>query len=155
MANERAEPPTLPPREEPSLEPTPPSHSDRSQPTAALLARVRDGDLRAREALAARFLLPLQRWAHGRLPVSARDLVDTDDIVQSTLVRAFKRVDQFEPRGEGAFFGYLRQILINQIRDEVRRSGRRPRHQELPEGLTSDEPSPLERAVGRRNLERY
>ena len=37
---------------------------------------------------------------------------------------------------------YLRQSVINRIRDEVRRIGRHPPRCELPEDLPSEEPSP-------------
>jgi DNA-directed RNA polymerase specialized sigma24 family protein len=57
---------------------------------------------------------------------SARDLRDTDDLVQDTLLRAFKRLETFENRGEGAFLAYLRQSLLNAIRDDLRRAVTRP-----------------------------
>ncbi len=135
----------------PGTEPQRSNHSS----TAALLARIRTGDDRAREKLAGRYLAALRRWAHGRLPHAARDLVDTDDLVQSTLYRALSHLQDFEDRGEGAFLAYLRQILLNQIRDEARRSRRRPAHDELPDNLTSDGPSPLEALIGREKLELY
>ncbi len=121
--------------------------------TASLLVKARTGDAEARDQLARRYIVLLGRWAHGRLPRAARDLVDTDDIVQSTLVRAFNRLDQFEPRGEGAFLAYLRQILLNQIRDESRRAQRRPEHVNLNESLDAHgAESPLEAAIGRDRL---
>ena len=123
--------------------------------TAALLARARVGDHTAREELAERYLTTLRRWAHGRVPRRVRGLVDTDDIVQSTLMRAFQRLDSFEPRREGAFLAYLRQILLNQIRDEGRRGGRMPEQSELPEHLPSPARSPIEETIGRESLARY
>lgn len=84
--------------------------------TAFLLKRVREGDGSAQERLFRRFLPKLQRWARGRLPLSARALNETDDLVQATLLKAFKRIQVFEHRGEGAFLAYLRQILINELR---------------------------------------
>jgi RNA polymerase sigma-70 factor (ECF subfamily) len=54
------------------------------EPTVALIRRVRDGDSVARDTLLKRYLPALRRWAHGRLPASARDLSDTDDLVQVT-----------------------------------------------------------------------
>lgn len=98
--------------------------------TAELLQRVRSGDAPARERLVARYLPILRRWAHGRLPGYARDLSDTDDLVQVTLMRALDRVAEFEPQREGAFFAYLRQILMNSVRDEIRRVSRRPAQEE-------------------------
>jgi RNA polymerase sigma factor (sigma-70 family) len=125
--------------------------------TAVLLARVREGDVMAREDLAVRYRTLLTRWAHGRLPPAARSVLETSDLVQTTLMRAFARVDRFEPRHEGAFLAYLRQILLNQIRDESRRRKRRPVSVEpLPEGLEDrTTPSPLEAIIGAESLARY
>ena len=123
--------------------------------TATLLLRVRDGDGEARERLVRRYLPALQRWARGRLPRSARDLSDTDDLVQITLLRALDRVGEFEPRREGAFHAYLRRILQNAILDEIRRVGRRPTHESLPVQMAGDGPSPLEAAIGRETLAVY
>jgi RNA polymerase sigma-70 factor (ECF subfamily) len=123
--------------------------------TATILSRARAGDVGAREQLAARFHPILRRLAHGRLPLAARGMLDTDDIVQNTLVRAFNRLDQFEPRHEGAFLAYLRAILLNQVRDEVRRASRRPAPEAFDDRFADGSPSPLERAVGRDLLERY
>jgi RNA polymerase sigma-70 factor (ECF subfamily) len=124
--------------------------------TASLLIRVREGNSHAREELAGRYIAMLGRWAHGRLPQAARDLVDTDDLVQSAILRALNNVGTFQSRGEGAFLGYLRQILLNKIRDEARRAKRRPMHVELDHALdASTSPSPLEVAIGRDRLHRY
>ncbi|HEY3215136.1 MAG TPA: sigma-70 family RNA polymerase sigma factor [Candidatus Eisenbacteria bacterium] len=123
--------------------------------TAALLIRVRAGEPAAREQLAARYLTSLRRWAHGRLPARARDLVDTDDLVQSTLMRAFNKVGEFEPRREGAFLAYIRQILLNLIRDQARRGRRRPEHVELPDDVAAKDRSLLDEVIGRQNMDRY
>ncbi len=94
--------------------------------TATLLGRVRAGDDDAREQLALRYLALLTRWAHGRVPPRARGLADTDDLVQTTLMRALNGVQQFEPRREGAFLAYLRTILLNQLRTAVQRADAGP-----------------------------
>ena len=123
--------------------------------TLHLIERARAGDQEALERLFARHLKPLQRWACGRLPRWARDLADTDDLVQDTLVQTFKRVEGFEPRGVGAFQAYLRQAVLNRIRDELRRRGRQPALKDL-DGLERDsEKSPLEQAIGHEAMERY
>ena len=101
--------------------------------TAQLLALVRSGDDGARERLLARYLPILRRWARGRLPARARDLAETDDLVQVTLLRALNRLREFEPRREGAFLAYLRTILLNSMREEIRRSGRMPARERLSE----------------------
>jgi len=124
--------------------------------TASLLVRVRAGEAPAREELAGRYLAMLGRWAHGRLPRAARDLVSTEDLVQSTVVRALNNVHTFQPRGEGAFLAYLRQILLNQIRDEAKRARRRPEHVELEAAHHAADPrSPLDATIGRERVERY
>jgi RNA polymerase sigma factor (sigma-70 family) len=86
------------------------------------------GDERAKCRLMDRCLPPLQRWARGRLPHYARSLADTDDLVQGTLVRTLQRLDAIDVRGTGSFLAYLRQCLLNAVRDEVRRASRWPQH---------------------------
>jgi len=51
--------------------------------TASLLQRVAEGDEMARERLCHHFMPILTRWAHGRLPDYARDLSETQDLVQT------------------------------------------------------------------------
>jgi len=123
--------------------------------TASLLASVRGGDGSARDRLVVRYLDKLRRWARGRLPVRARDLADTDDLVQVTFIRALDHVEGFEPRRDGSFMAYLRRILVNQIRDELRRAGRRPAHDEMVEDMASLGPSPLEEVVGVEVMEEF
>ena len=123
--------------------------------TASLLELTRHGDMAARDRLARRYLPILMRWARGRLPVWARDLSDTDDLVQVTLMKALDKVSGFEPRREGAFLAYLRTILMNQIRDHIRRVSRKPVIDEIDETVADDEPSPLEETIGREALDRY
>ena len=122
--------------------------------TATLLVRVREGDTGARERLFARYLPILRRWAHHRLPRSARDVRDTDDLVQDTLLGAFRRLDRFEHRGEGAFLAYLRQILLNSVRDGLRRARVRPRQTTIDEQLADRAPSALEQVIGRERVAR-
>ena len=50
---------------------------------------------------------------------------------------------------------YLRQSVINRIRDEVRRIGRQPPPVELPEDHPGDRTSPLELAIEAEDYERY
>lgn len=123
--------------------------------TFHLLALVRAGDRSALERLFARHVRPLKRWASGRLPAWARQLTDTDDLVQDALVQTFKRIEEFEPRGVGALQAYLRQAVINRLRDELRRRGRQPDLASLDEVEIEGDHSPLEQAIGREGIERY
>ncbi len=116
---------------------------------------MREGDEAARERLFSRFLPGLRRWAHGRMPDRIRSLVDTDDLVQVSFYRAFTRMHDFDPRHQGAFLAYLHQILMNGIREEIRRASRRPGAAPLPDDLPEDRPSLLDRTIGREALGAY
>lgn len=125
------------------------------EPTIELVVKARGGNREAVEALLQRCLPQLRRWAHGRLPAAARGSLDTGDLVQETVLHVLRRLDMFEPRHVGAMQAYLRQSVINRIRDEVRKIGRQPAPDELPEDLASDLTSPLEAAVQTEAYERY
>jgi RNA polymerase sigma-70 factor (ECF subfamily) len=125
-----------------------------STTSLSLLARARAGDDAALNQLLARYLPRLERWASGRLPAWARDLCDTHDVVQETLIRAFKSLKDVEPRGDGAIGAYLRQAVMNRVRDEIRRINRRPEHEALAD-RPAGSASPLEEAIGSETLERY
>jgi len=125
------------------------------EPTIELVVRAREGDRMAVEALLQRSIPSLRRFAHGRLPAAARGTLDTGDLVQETVLHVLRRLDTFEPRHVGAMQAYLRQSVINRIRDEVRRIGRHPTPVDLPDDLASEIPSPLEEAVRAEAYDRY
>src|SRR5258708_29865416 len=93
-----------------------------SDGTIDLLARARRGDAQALEVLFARHIPILQRWASRRLPRRARDLADTSDLVQDTVIQTFKNLGTFDHRGEGSLQAYMRQRIINRLRDQFRGS---------------------------------
>jgi RNA polymerase sigma factor (sigma-70 family) len=126
-----------------------------NESTAELLTLARGGDPTARERLIGRYVEPLRRFAHGRLPPHARDLTDTDDLVQNSVVRALNHLEDFEPRRNGAFLAYLRQIVMNQVRDAIRRAKKNLGRQDLTEDVADSGRSPLEEAIGKETLERY
>ena len=136
-------------------EPSGPIAPNPLETTFELLARVRQGDRDALERLFARCLPALRRWARGRLPSAARGVLDTQDLVQDTILSSLRRLDHFESRHEGALQAYLRQAVLNRIRDEARRFGRRPTATELTDSQPSDAASPLDIAIGREGVERY
>ena len=61
-----------------------------------LLQRAQGGDSAALDLLYARVTPALRRWASGRLPGWARDLLDTEDLVQETVLQTLKHVARFE-----------------------------------------------------------
>jgi len=122
----------------------------------ALIQRAKAGDGEALDRLLARYRPRLRRWATGRLPRSARDLTDTEDIVQEALINTLKNIHAFDYRNETALQAYLRRAVINRVRDELRRANRAPRREELsPELADASLASPLEIAMGREEFERY
>jgi RNA polymerase sigma-70 factor, ECF subfamily len=136
----------------PALPQYPDTTSSRS-----LLRRARAGDEHALDSLFARMRRALRRWATGRLPMWARDVNDTTDLVQDVLLQTFRRLDVFEDRGRGALRAYLRQAVDNRIKDELRRVSRRPAAEltEVLAGLPSNEPSPFHLAADEEGERRY
>ena len=123
--------------------------------TYQLLERAKAGDREALDVLFTRTSPALRRWATGRLPRWARDIAETQDLVQETVLQVFKRVEAFEPRGEGALQAYLRQAVMNRIRNEFRSKGRRPSFEDLDDQAPGDRTSPLEAAIRQEQLDRY
>jgi len=126
-----------------------------SLPSLVLLARMQQGEAAARDELVRRYWPRLMRWAHGRLPMGAREMHDTVDIVQETMVAALGRMHEFEPEHDGALQAYLRTAILNRIRTLAKRAATRGEKIEADSGIVDHSPSPLEQAIGREALERY
>jgi RNA polymerase sigma factor (sigma-70 family) len=126
-----------------------------SETTFTLVERAKAGDIAATERLFARYLPRLSQWARGRLPRWARDLCDTQDLVQETLFQTLRNIEGFTPRHEGALQAYLRQAVRNRIVDEVRRAKRRGDQEPLDSQHEDGGPSPLDAAIGTDAAERY
>jgi RNA polymerase sigma factor (sigma-70 family) len=111
-----------------------------------LILKAREGDQSAVEALLQRCLPSLRRWAHGKLPASARGWLDTGDVVQDVTLNVLKKLDSFYPRHVGALQAYLRTSVMNRIRDEIPRSRRWEPAADLDD-RAAESPSPLEHAI--------
>ena len=121
-----------------------------------LIRRAQGGDDLALNRLLERYLPRLRRWATGRLPAYARDLGDTNDLIQEAAIGTFRNFERFQQRPEGGgLHGYLRTAVVNRIHDEVRRAGRRPQFDEISTALPAGQTSPLEHAIGQEALDRY
>jgi RNA polymerase sigma-70 factor (ECF subfamily) len=121
----------------------------------SLLRRAKAGEPGALDALVGRYLTPLRRWARGRLPRWARDGMDTEDLVQDSVINSLRHLDTFDAKRQGALQAYLRQAIVNRIRDEVRRVQRRPQAAPLESGIVDAAASPLDEAIGADIQERY
>ena len=122
--------------------------------TIDLLRRAKSGDRDALNRLFTRYRPKLRRWASGRLPRSCRDLLDTDDLVQETLVRAINRLGHFEPQRDGALLAFLREAMKNRIIDELRRR-RLANRVPIDDNCRDHGASPLEEAIGKETAALY
>jgi RNA polymerase sigma-70 factor (ECF subfamily) len=120
-----------------------------------LLRLARQGDRDALDALFARHVPILRRFAHGRLPRWTRGIVETGDLVQDVVLKAFRRLDALDARRKGALQAYLRQAILNRIRDEHRTFARRPGHDPLDDDAADGQASPFDQAVDAETARRY
>ena len=128
-----------------------------AESTATLLFKVKAGDEQAKSRLFKQFLPIISEWAHGRLPQYARDLSETADIVQKSLLSALQNIDDFEAIREGAFLAYLRQIVLNNIRMEIRRVTRKNKHGHAHNDIevADSEVSIMQQVIGDEAMQRY
>jgi RNA polymerase sigma factor (sigma-70 family) len=89
-------------------------------------------------ALCARFRPLLARWARFCLARAGGGAHDADDLVQAALLRALRGIDAFDMRGEAALLGWLRRILLNEVRDELRRRRSRGEAVAIDPNLAAD-----------------
>jgi RNA polymerase sigma-70 factor (ECF subfamily) len=95
--------------------------------TFTLLEKARAGD---REALSRAFEKYQRRLAvlvHCKLSERTRAFAEVDDIVQETLLRAFRDLDRFSYQSPGSFLRWLSSIADHVIVDRVRYQGRERR----------------------------
>ncbi len=123
--------------------------------TLHLLTLAQQGDAEALNRLYTRYLPRLQRWASGRIPSWARDMGDTGDLVQETVVATLGRLNSFEMRHDGALRAYMRQAIVNHLRNLVRNRKVRPPSVEIQGNEADNAPSPLEQTIGREVVESY
>ncbi len=66
-----------------------------------------------------------------------RNLTVDEDILQTTLIKAFKNIDKFEYQSKGSFKSWIAKIATNAMKDYLRRSSR------------------IERPLGQRNTDSW
>lgn len=120
-----------------------------------LLLRAREGDDAALDALFARYVPFLRRWARGRLPSWARGVTETADVVQDVMAHVFRRVNTVELQRKGALQAYLHRAVQNRIRDEYRRAARRPASATLEDSVPDSAPSPFEQVADLEKRRRF
>jgi RNA polymerase sigma-70 factor (ECF subfamily) len=100
------------------------------QPTSSsnLIDRIKDGDKEALSLLFDRYRRRLAVLIHYRLGPHMRGLMEIDDILQETLLKAYLQLDQFSYRTPGSFLRWLSRIMDHVITDMARYHGRQKRH---------------------------
>ncbi len=92
----------------------PPSNNQMEEGDAAIVRRVRDGEVDAFRILVERHSRALYGLAH-RMTGNAHD---AEDIVQESLMRAYRQLDRFESRAE--FGTWIHRIGVNCALDHLR-----------------------------------
>lgn len=100
---------------------------EKATSTFNLIHRVKGGDKEALSQLFDRYRRRLAVLAHYRLGPHMRGLVEVDDILQETLLKAYMQFDQFTYREPGSFFRWLARIQEHVIADTARYHGRQKR----------------------------
>ena len=98
---------------------------------AVLVARARDGDVRARDVLVVRYADRVARIAHHRL----RDPEEARDAAQEALGRVVEQLPTF--RGASAFSTWLHRVAANACTDHARRLAR-VRRSEVVDGPAAE-----------------
>jgi len=86
-------------------------------PTVSLLTRARSGDANALGELLLGFGPRLLALIRVRLGAQLRREIDSQDVLQETLVRAIERFDQFRGADREGLASWLAAIAANEIRD--------------------------------------
>src|SRR5437870_3760865 len=88
---------------------------------SGLLTRARAGDDAARDQLFARCRDFLGLAARARIEAKLRAKVDASDLVQQTLLEAYRGFGRFQGATEAEWLAWLRRILDHNAADFVRR----------------------------------
>jgi RNA polymerase sigma-70 factor (ECF subfamily) len=89
-----------------------------------LVAKAVVGDHAALESLLISYHSPLLSHITRQIPTKVQATVCPDDVLQQTYLNAFRSISRFEPRGGGAFYGWLKVIAERQLMDACRKRDR-------------------------------
>jgi RNA polymerase sigma-70 factor, ECF subfamily len=88
---------------------------------ADLIAKARQGDAECRDRLFGLCRSYLGFVARSQVETWLRRKVDASDLVQETMLEAYRDFDRFEGRTEGEWLAWLKKILRHNAADFVRR----------------------------------
>ncbi|MHB9048252.1 MAG: sigma-70 family RNA polymerase sigma factor [Pirellulales bacterium] len=92
-----------------------------------LIARAIRLDQAALERLLFHHYAPLARHVGSFLPAALQGVVSVEDVLQETFIHVFRDIGRFEPRAEGSFAGWLRNIADHRLHDMLRACTRKKR----------------------------
>ncbi|MEM7231403.1 MAG: RNA polymerase sigma factor [Planctomycetota bacterium] len=111
-----------------SAQPDPqPVDGDDLKKTVVLVAAIQSGDSNALEELFGRYLPRVRQTVALRLGRRLRDMVDIEDVVQESLVRALRGIDNFQHGSDGSFRNWLSRCVQSAIVDIARSETRKKR----------------------------
>ena len=90
----------------------------------ALVLEAQQGDRGSFDRLVSRYETRLRGLVEARLGESLRTKLDVNDVIQETLLRAFRSLDRFAWEGDESLFRWLTTIVLNVIRENARRERR-------------------------------
>lgn len=124
--------------------PVPPSDDT----TLELVARMKSGDGDAFGDLYRRYHDELLFAVRAHLGPGLRSALQSEDVLQSVAVDAFRALQNFEPRGPGSLRAYLHTMVVNKIRSHadyfgaVKRAGTVPLSPSRAAGIPEADASP-------------
>jgi RNA polymerase sigma-70 factor (ECF subfamily) len=92
-----------------------------------LLARAISGERAALEQLLLAQCTALSRHIAQKIPASLQSVLSVDDILQETLLQAFRNIQRFKPRTSRSFSVWLKTIAENQLNNAVKALTRQKR----------------------------
>jgi RNA polymerase sigma-70 factor (ECF subfamily) len=103
--------------------------------TRVQIAAANAGDREALNDLLARYLPWVRQTVALTMGRRLRDLDALDDVVQESLLDAFRAIHRFEDRTENGFRHWLTRIVLNNVRDSSRRQAKAEQRRDMSSGL--------------------
>lgn len=92
-----------------------------------LVERVKQGDQDAFTQLFAKYRSRLAVLVHYKLGTNLRRDADVDDVLQETMLRAYRDIERFEYQTPGSFMSWLARIADHVMMDAARAQNRQKR----------------------------
>ena len=116
--------------------------------TGRLVLAAQNGDHAAWEELHRRYRPFLAFLTAERIPRKLRGRFDTEDVVQSAFLAAFRMLQSYTYNGEESFRAWLQRISINKLVDRIRSHDREKRDPGRERPLTDADTVPAEGEEG-------